>query len=271
MQHYFDVSIAEQYGVNVAIFLNHMSFWIVKNVANNTNYHDGAYWTYNTVESYTTIFPYLSARQIRKVILDCEKFGLINISNYNDTKYDRTQWYSLTEKSAKLLNISILPKGKMDFTKRANGFYQKGKPIPGNNPDNKTKRERARKKRVPLPPDFLPSDRMMVLLDETAKRTNNQREVLLKKFKNVMIETGKTSLDWQVTFENFMLSERVNTENDKSDKSPPWVKNETKSCVIEYGPGHPTWEANQEWKRKHAEQGSDAPRDSTGSTDLRTH
>lgn len=37
--------------------------------------------------------------------------------------------------------------------------------------------------------------------------------------------------------------------------------NETKCTIKEYGPGHPTWELNEEWRRKHDSQGCDSNRD----------
>ena len=130
MNHHFNSEIAVKFGINVAIFLDQMAFWITKNRANNKHFYDGAFWTRNTAEAYTLIFPYWSSKQIRKIIADCEAFGLINIGNYNKVKYDRTQWYSLTEYAAKLLNIPILPNGKMEVTKKGNGSYKKVTPIP---------------------------------------------------------------------------------------------------------------------------------------------
>ena len=71
MEHNFNVEIAKLYGVNVAIFLNNLLFWVHKNRANKQNFRDGNYWTYNTVEAYTEIFPYWSYDQIRTIIKKC--------------------------------------------------------------------------------------------------------------------------------------------------------------------------------------------------------
>jgi hypothetical protein len=51
MNHSFNVEIAKQFGVNSAIILNHLFFWIEKNKANNTHYYDENYWTRNTGKS----------------------------------------------------------------------------------------------------------------------------------------------------------------------------------------------------------------------------
>lgn len=47
MIHNFDINIAEKYGINAAIILQNMYYWIEKNRANEKHFHDGYYWTYN--------------------------------------------------------------------------------------------------------------------------------------------------------------------------------------------------------------------------------
>lgn len=164
MQHHFNTEIAKKFGINIAVFLDHMAFWITKNIGNDKHFHDGAYWTYNSIKAFTIIFDYLSTDQIRKIIKDCEKYGLINVGNYNETKYDRTSWYSLTEYSAKLLNISILYKSQMDLAGIPNRFGENPKPIPDTKPDTKPLRERSipRQKRVALS-DFEPNEENITL------------------------------------------------------------------------------------------------------------
>ena len=49
MQHTFDIDIAAKYGVEEAILLNYFDFWIQKNEANDRHFHDGLYWTYNSI------------------------------------------------------------------------------------------------------------------------------------------------------------------------------------------------------------------------------
>jgi hypothetical protein len=130
--HSFNTEIAEKYGLNAAIIFYHIVFWIEKNEANETNYHDGHYWTYNSVKAFKTLFPYMGDKQIRNALKKLEDEDLVICGNYNKSPYDRTRWYALTEKG-----ISILPKGQMDFTKRANESSQKGETIPDTIPDVK--------------------------------------------------------------------------------------------------------------------------------------
>lgn len=63
MIHNFDINIAEKYGINAAIILQNMYYWIEKNRANEKHFHDGYYWTYNSLKAFEELFPYMSTKQ----------------------------------------------------------------------------------------------------------------------------------------------------------------------------------------------------------------
>lgn len=132
MQHYFDIELAQIYGVNAAIILQNLGHWIKRNEANDVNFYDGYYWTFNSRRAYRELFPYMSERQIdtafRKLIDD----GLVITGNYNAQKYDRTLWYALTQKGKCILHFD-----GMETLKMSNGIDQNVKPIPNINTDNK--------------------------------------------------------------------------------------------------------------------------------------
>jgi hypothetical protein len=234
MQHSFDISIAEKYGVNTAIFLNHLAFWINKNQANNKHFHDGRYWTYNTVQAYSVLFPYWTPKQMRTVLDKVKESGLVLTGNYNATPYDRTQWYSLSDEGHALLGLPICPSRQMELSNRANGFGEKGKPIPDNKTRYKNKeREPARKKRAPLSVDYQPHEKLNALIDKTIQRSGHPRSILLTKFRNIISSSNKQSADWDAEFENFLLNEKSVTSQGKSaklnepysavNKMPEWV------------------------------------------------
>lgn len=132
MIHYFDVEIAKVYGVNAAILLQNLGHWIEKNKANETNYYDGNYWTYNSRRAYRELFPYMSERQIDTAFKKLIDDGIVITGNYNELKYDRTLWYALTEKGKSILHFDGMERDKM-----SNQFPQNVKPIPNINTDNK--------------------------------------------------------------------------------------------------------------------------------------
>lgn len=136
MNYIFDVDIACKVGVNGAIFLNNLLFWIKKNEANETNFFDGRYWTYNSIKAYQKLFPFWSEKQIRTIVKKLVDDGYVMTGHYSDNKYDRSLWYSLTDKGYELFcegrldftkqENDILPYGETDLPKRENESYQKG-------------------------------------------------------------------------------------------------------------------------------------------------
>lgn len=87
------------FGLDTAVFLDYIAHWLHLNSSNKQprNYHEGRYWTYNTLDAFHSIFPGWSRDTIRGIIRKCQKNGLLIVSNFNKKKYDRTCWYSLSD------------------------------------------------------------------------------------------------------------------------------------------------------------------------------
>lgn len=130
MKHMFDVEIAREYGINVALIMENINFWVTKNEVNETNYYDGYYWTYNSIKDMKKQFPYLGIKQIRTAIQKMLDNELIKKGNYNKSAYDRTMWYTMTEKGK-----SICRNSKMELNEMRNRNVQKDEPIPDSIPD----------------------------------------------------------------------------------------------------------------------------------------
>lgn len=132
MKHIFDIEIAEKYGIHAAVLLENLGYWIKQNEANDTNFYDGYYWTFNSRRAYRELFPYMSERQIdtafRKLIDD----GLVITGHYNKLAYDRTLWYAITQKGKSILHFD-----GMEAAEMKNGNGQNVSPIPDINTDIK--------------------------------------------------------------------------------------------------------------------------------------
>ena len=131
MEHHFNTEFAAKYGLIEAILFNHFEFWIEQNRANERNYHDGTYWTYNSIKSYAEIFPYLTQGKIKNALKHLETEGILQTGVYNENAYDRTLWYAFTKKGE-----SICKNQLMDLQKSTNGFAKTDEPIPYNNTYN---------------------------------------------------------------------------------------------------------------------------------------
>lgn len=130
LYHMFDLDVAKQVGLVAAVIFQNMAFWCQHSQVNGTNYHDGNFWTYNTVKALKAVFPYLSASQIDTGIKKLVDAGFIIKGNYNKSAYDRTTWYAITK-----FGKSIFEKSKMENGEIENGFPENRKPIPYINTD----------------------------------------------------------------------------------------------------------------------------------------
>ena len=128
----FQSKVACEVGVNGAIMLQNIYFWVKRNEANDKNFYDGRYWTYNSKKAFTVLFPFWTERQIKTILDKLREDEYLEVGNYNATPYDRTLWYTLTDKGWALFEDTF------HWTKMSNETDQKDQPIPDNKPDIKT-------------------------------------------------------------------------------------------------------------------------------------
>lgn len=132
MHHYFNTEIAKEVGVNAAVILENIAHWVLKNKANDKNFYDGHYWTYNSRTAMTALFPYLSEKQVRYALDALRKADMVLTGNYNKSSYDRTLWYTVSDSCAKKYFPELF-----DWPKKANELDGVGQPIPDINTNNK--------------------------------------------------------------------------------------------------------------------------------------
>lgn len=152
---FFNSEVACEYGIECAVFLSSIAYWCKFNKDNGKHQYDGSYWTYNSVQAFGKQYPWWSEKTIRNVLKKLIDAGLIKKGEFNKTAYDRTAWYSLTDKGMRYFSDKTdepktveavhlperengvsqkgewsFPKGQMEFPEMANGSAQKGEPIP---------------------------------------------------------------------------------------------------------------------------------------------
>ena len=199
MQHSFDIDIAKELGILEAILLNNLWFRKEKNKANNVNFYDGCYWTYNSTRAFNELFPYVSQRQIQNALKKLIEKEILKTGNYNKIAYDRTLWYEITEKGK-----CIMQKCKMEDANLLNGLGNNDEPIPNINsdikPNNKTNKKES-KSFDNLIDEYTDDDEVKELLKEwlkvrKAKRsamTNYAIELNLKKL-NTLAEQSELTV-----------------------------------------------------------------------------
>lgn len=101
MKHYFDVEVAKECGINAAIIYENIAFWVRHNEKNGKNSRDGKFWVYQTQKELSEQFDYLSVKQVRTALEKLTTAGYIIKGNYNKHGYDKTTWYTITDKAAR--------------------------------------------------------------------------------------------------------------------------------------------------------------------------
>ena len=105
----FNVELAELAGLDEAVFVHSIGFWLRKNKANRANFTDGRYWTYNTRQALAELFPFWTPRQIDRIVESCQNKGLLLVA-HPEGKTART-WYSLTPEAENYLDLDLSPNG----------------------------------------------------------------------------------------------------------------------------------------------------------------
>lgn len=202
--HSFSVAAACKVGVNCAVIVQSIYYWVTKNEANEKNHYDGHYWTYNSVSAFSELFPYLSARQISTALRKLEDGGYILTGNYNKMKWDRTKWYALTEAGYALAENaeSISQNSTMDSPEVSNQEDENSEPIPVSNPvtvtSSNTDREGKRKRFTPPTRDEVAGyiHEMGYGLDPDEFMDSNE-------MRGWKMRNGKTISDWKACVRTF--------------------------------------------------------------------
>lgn len=98
-------SLACEIGLNKAVFVQQVHYWIQKDSA---HVRDGRRWVYNTYEGWSEQFPFWSSEVIRKrIVKPLEEAGiLLTTQHYNQMPQDKTKWYSIDYDA---LNALLVP------------------------------------------------------------------------------------------------------------------------------------------------------------------
>lgn len=106
MNHSFDIGHAKEYGVNEAIMIHNLKFFISMNANRGHNFHEGRYWTYDKLEDFPKHFPYWSVDQCKRIIKSLIVQGVIIKGDFNKSWSNRTCWYAFRNQSLfiKLVN-----------------------------------------------------------------------------------------------------------------------------------------------------------------------
>lgn len=119
--HSFDLKIAKAFGVDEAILIHHFQHWIRINQFKKQNLHDGHCWTYQSRIDMQARFPYWNLNRIRRICESLVKKGVIKISNYNESKWDKRGWYAFCDEA--LFGVDS-ESASSYYTENSNNVYE---------------------------------------------------------------------------------------------------------------------------------------------------
>lgn len=96
--HSYNVAVAADVGINAAVIFYNICFWVEENTANERNFINGEYWTYNTINAFKTLFPEMTYEQVRNALRKLEDNNYIKSAFLNEDTRDRTKWYTVVDK-----------------------------------------------------------------------------------------------------------------------------------------------------------------------------
>lgn len=97
---------AKVLGLNEAIVVQQIHYWLNINEKAKKNIFDDKVWTYNTYEKWQNEnFDFWSVKTVRRVFDSLEKKGILIKGNYNNKKYDRTLWVTLDYEKLEMILV----------------------------------------------------------------------------------------------------------------------------------------------------------------------
>lgn len=112
--------LATEIGLNEAIVLQQMHYWINKS----NHIHDNKRWIYNSYKEWQQHFPFWSNATIRRTISSLEKQELVLVGNYNKAGFDKTKWYSINYSTLEGVSKRVAQNEQTSCSKRASGTAQ---------------------------------------------------------------------------------------------------------------------------------------------------
>lgn len=203
--HHFEVEDAIQCGVEKAVLLYNLRFWLDKVRANDNDRHkhDGYYWTYNSARAFGKLFPYYTERKIHRMLDQLESDGFIISGNYNKVAYDRTKWYTTPD-------FSICQKEDIHLPNMTNGITKSVEPIPNINPNSnpnvisntitEEKPKPTKKKKRDIPSDFAATDKQI----EKCNEYGINIQELISGFDDFHSSKGNQFVDWSKAFNTWI-------------------------------------------------------------------
>lgn len=119
-QHHFDVEFAETYGIEGAVLLNHIDFWLSTNINNQDKivFKDNRYWVYFIPDNVEKHFPYMKVVKFRRVMNTLVDSGVLLKNQFGGIRRNNYYTFSdefLVSNPKKLLSLQSYERTNIDL------------------------------------------------------------------------------------------------------------------------------------------------------------
>lgn len=247
LTHCFSVEHALNYGVNEAILIHHIQFWIEHNRTFKRNFHDERTWMYQSQKEMAALYPYWTEDVIRKILKKLVDDGVLIKGNYNKTPFDRTIWYAFAFEEIFLIRKN----DGMEPESLPNQFGKTTEPIPDTKTDTESNKGnvlndveslpfpngKSKKKETPtqfpLKKEQQPTLELLQLLDLGCDdktlmiliRSHPEQKILdaIAHFR-MEVENGKELDKKPIAFFRYLLSEKVSLMGEEAIENKKWAQ-----------------------------------------------
>lgn len=88
------MELAQRYGLDEAVLLHSIVYWVLKNQAEGRHFHQGRYWTYASRKGLAAMYPLWSESQIKRMLTKLRESGALLVGDFNEDRRLRTSWYA---------------------------------------------------------------------------------------------------------------------------------------------------------------------------------
>lgn len=88
---------SKKYGVNAAVLTAFLWDCVEQKSTESPQLHEGKVWVRCSVQMMTGFFPFLSYDEIRYALKRLVKGRVLTKGRFNESRFDRTNWYAFTE------------------------------------------------------------------------------------------------------------------------------------------------------------------------------
>ncbi len=124
-----NTQLAVEIGLNEAIVLRQVYYWVEHYEAEKKNFRDGKYWVYNSMKQWRADnFPFMSEKTIERAFKSLREKELILVGDYSSDRMKRPNWYTVNdEKFEELIKKITKSEGNSDEPKEENKEHSEKK------------------------------------------------------------------------------------------------------------------------------------------------